>query len=444
MKYKLTIIVVLFLSLLTTNIFVARAQDSALEDTIRRSFDQTSTIDARSTALKELLEYAKKTPKVLDLASIQKIIAYSVVETEQSLQSVYFQLLNVSQSLIVLKHFAEAVTSTNYNLKYRFLCVSALGGFYYEPGLPNEEEYKKTDEVANTGIQTLLPHPNPNLRFMAVKTLGKRHYVAAAESLILMFATETVPQIKVAISEALIEMDAQDALKKESENPNSDPNVAEWVKKTFDELKRRLKAGMADIKSLRLISEFISLYIDDKEMEENIKYLKSVIEAKGPFVKPLIDIGEFAFTNLAKKADYDDLQTRICVSAYEILELLPAEGMDEEIQKLIPVRLLACRVQAAEKMFKKGQFYLSFGQRMRSKDSVKSAIQILSRMLITYPGVGLDVKGGILLVKARYLNKEYKSADDLITEIESKQAAELTKKQIKELNRLKKKIKRKL
>ena len=298
--------------------------------------------------------------------------------------------------------------------------------------------------MANVGIQTLLSHTNPNLRFMAVKSLGKRQYKAAAENLILMFGTETVPQIKVAIFEALIEMDAQDALKKELENPNSDPNVAEWVKKTFEELKSRLKAGMANIKSVRLISEFISLYLDDKEMADNIKYLKGVLEANGPFVKPLIDIGEFAFTNLARKPDYDDLQTRICISAYEVLELFPAETMDEDTQKLVPVRLRSCRVQAAEKMLKKGQFYLSFGQRMRSKDSVKSAIQILSRMLITYPGVGLDVEGGILLVRARFLNGEYKSASDLITEIETKQAELLTKKQIKELKRLKKKIKRKL
>ena len=441
MKYRFSLIIILCLLIFTDNFF-ARAQDSALAETLRRSFDQTAAMEDRAVALKELFEYTKKTPKVLDATTLQKIVAYSIVENEQTLQSLYFQLMNVSQSLVVLKHFADAVTNTDYNLKYRFLCVSALGTFYYGPGLSDEEEFKKTDEVANAGIQTLLPHANPNLRFMAVKSLGKRQYKTAAEALILMFATETVPQIKVAISEALIEMDAQDALKKELENPN--PAIAEWVKKTFDELKERMKAGMANIKSVRLISEFISLYIDEKEMADNIKYLKVVIEANGPFVKPLADIGEFAFTNLAKKADYDDLQTRLCISAYEVLEMFPAEMKEEELRQLTPKRHLACRTQAAEKMYKKGEFYLSFGQRMRSKDSAKSAVQILSRMLITYPGVGFDIKGGILLARARFLNKEYASARDLITEIETNQADKLTPKQKKELKRLMKKIARKL
>ncbi|MEK6624557.1 MAG: hypothetical protein AABY86_06300, partial [Bdellovibrionota bacterium] len=72
MKYRFSLIIILCLLIFTDN-FLARAQADALAVTILRSFDKSSTIDERTAALKELLEYTKQTPKVLDATTLQKI-----------------------------------------------------------------------------------------------------------------------------------------------------------------------------------------------------------------------------------------------------------------------------------------------------------------------------------------------------------------------------------
>lgn len=390
--------------------------------------------------LEKVLEYTKMTNKIIGDKEVKILIKKAPLVTKD-LRVLVLRIMNNSKNIQVLEHYGKYLKSGE-ELIYKFYMVSSMKSLKIDIDPDNEaefERYKKADELLSSQLIALLSHKNPNMRYVTITLIGVRNIKNAIAKLISMFATE-VDQLNQEISKALVELNAKEELEKAKKSENE--QIKKWAKVSFDNLVNGKKEAFAHLKSRSLIQEFtfINLQSEDEQIKKDIERYSKLLEKNESLIDATIEIGNFGFIHLPKNVKLDAKHATLCENAHKAFFLYPKHLTNHYNHSKLKEKYLACRTFIGKKMHAKAKFYLSKSQRRRNSNSPKSAIGVLSKILLNYKGLGLDLEASIDLAHGYFYDQRPEESKNLINEIYKIHRDFLTKKQKKIINKLLRKL----
>jgi len=432
------------LSILITTLLVCANMHSARAESVYEllSVALTGSLSKpqKITKLEKVLEYTKLTNKIIGEREV-KILIENAPKVSKDIRVLVLRIMNSSKNIAVLEHYGQYL-KTGSELIYKFYMVSSMKALKINIDPENDQEferYKQADSELSKELVKLLNHKNPNLRFVTITTVGARHVKESIPLLISLFAKE-VEQINLEISKALVELNAKEEL--EAAMLNENVKIKKWAKRTYDNLMNGKREAFAHLKSRSLIQEFILIHLqtEDETIKKDILKYTQLLEEEKPLIKATIEIGAFGYKYLPENVKLDAKYATLCENAHKAFFLYPKNLTTQYDHSQLSEKYATCRTFLASKMLEKAKFYLSKAQRRRNSHSSRSAIKILSKLLLNYKGLGHEIAASINLAHAYYYDHRKKEAKKLVNEIFKIHGQFLTKKQTKKLNKLLRKI----